>query len=189
MPANYDNVNAAWPDNPAMPTGQEALAGARKLVKLALSFGPAPPSCWEGRRHKFRGEFKLTSGNRYTWTRRGVFYVNPARHEWNVGNGWQTIVHNIAHWAGHRLYPGANPHDHRTAFIERKLAEHVVKNGWLEGKLKRPAKPKIKTDIRRERYESTLMAIARLRTKLKRTQTILRKLEKRRKYYERELAE
>src|SRR5215831_2526558 len=121
MAANYDNVNAVWPDNPAIPTGQEAIAGARKLVKLALSLGPAGTN---GINYRYgRGyAFKLTSGNRYTWTRRGVFYVNPDQDDYRF-RGWKGICHDIAHWAGRKLYPGAKPHDARTAFIERKLCE------------------------------------------------------------------
>ena len=180
MPTNYDNVNAVWPDECPIPSPQEALTGARKLVRLALSLGPEENPGW---RKKFDGEFKLTSGNRYTWTRRGVFYVNPARHEWNVGNGWQTIVHNIAHWAGRRLYPTADPHDHRTAFIERKLAEHVVKSGWLDGKLKRERKPKPEVDrvaLRATRIDQRIVAWER---KLKRAENALKKLRRQQKYY------
>jgi len=182
MAANYDNVNAVWPDDPARPTGQEALAGARKLVKLALSLGRDGTN---GINYRYgRGyEFKLTSGNRYTWTRRGVFYVNPAQHQWGVGNGWQTIVHNIAHWAGRKLYPGAKPHDHRTAFIERKLAEHVVNSGWLDGKLKREPKPKPEIDrvaLRAARVEAS---IKRWESKRKRADNALKKLRRQQRYY------
>jgi hypothetical protein len=145
MAANYDNVNAVWPDNPAIPTPQEALTGARKLARLALSLGPSnggPRYTWH---HASRMEFRLTSGNRYTWTRRGVFYVNPDQDDYRF-RGWKGICHDIAHWAGRKLYPGTKPHDHRTAFIERKLCEHVVNSGWLDGKLKRPQKPKVPID-------------------------------------------
>src|SRR5262245_28478364 len=166
MPTNYTNVNAVWPDNPAIPTPQEALTGARKLVDLALSLGPEENQVW---RKRFAGEFKLTSGNRYTWTRRGVFYVNPDQNDYRF-RGWKGIVHDIAHWAGRRLYPLAKPHDHRTAFIERKLAEHVVRSGWLDGKLKRPVKPKAPIDrkaVRAARIEARIKAWER---KLKRAE-------------------
>lgn len=184
MATNYENVNAVWPDNPAIPTGQEALRGARKLVDLALALGPEQNPGW---RKKFGGEFKLTSGNRYTWTRRGVFYVNPNRHEWSVGNGWQTIVHNIAHWAGRRLYPLADPHDHRTAFIERKLAEHVVQSGWLDGKLRREPKPPKPKPTKDEMVAAKVAGIdARIKkweAKHKRAETALKKLRRQRRYY------
>jgi hypothetical protein len=55
-------------------------------------------------------------------------------------------VHDISHWAGRRLYADYNPHDHRHAFIERKLAEHVVRSGWLDGKLKREPTQKPEID-------------------------------------------
>lgn len=182
MPANYDNVNAVWADEAPLPSPQEALAGARKLVKLALTLGPTAV-----KPHRFRGKFKLTSGNRHTWTRGGAFYVNPAKTSFGF-TGWKAIVHDIAHWAGRRLYPDAKPHDARVAFIERTLAEHVISSGWLDGKLRRPDRSKPSTgDKRQQRYLATLAAIDRWQRKQRRAQTALRKLAVRRGYYERTL--
>lgn len=177
MAANYANVNAAWPDHAPVPSAQEAIAGARRLVRLALTLGPpgTPPK-------KFRGRFEPTSGNRYTWPRRGVFYVNPDCNGRDFG-GWKGIVHGISHWAGRRLYAGAKPHDHRVAYIERVLTEHVVTNGWLEGKLRSEPKAKPPRDLKRERYERTLAAIKRWDSKRRRAETALRKLESRRRRY------
>lgn len=183
MPANYDNVNEAWPADAPLPTPQEALAGARKLVKLALTLGrDGVPA------RRFAGSFQLTSGNRHTWTRGGTFYVNPAKTSFGF-TGWKAIVHDISHWAGRRLYPKHKPHDARVAFIERTLAEHVVRSGWLEGKLRRPDKPKpAPADRQQQRYQATLAAIERWHRKQRRAQTALRKLAIRRKYYERRVA-
>jgi hypothetical protein len=184
MPANYTHVNGAWPDDCPVPTPQEALAGARRLVRLALTLGPI-----NGSRKRFGGGFVLTSGTRRCWTRRGVFYVNPDNPRYSGFRGWRGIVHDISHWAGRRLYPDAKPHDARVAFIERMLAEHVVNSGWLAGKLKRSDKPKpTKDDIRRQRYAATVAAIERWQRKERRAKNALRKLALRRKYYERELA-
>jgi len=185
--ANYANVNGAWPDTVPVPTPQEALAGARRLVRLALKLGPPNVVPW---RTKFGGKFELTSGNRFTWTRRGVFYVNPDKPEWGVGRGWQTMCHDIAHWAHRRLY-GGKPHTAQHAFIERKLAEYVVSNGWLDGKLKRPEKPTPKPstiDKQRDRLAATEASIKRWLTKERRAKTALRKLAIRKRYYERTLA-
>lgn len=183
MPANYDNVNAVWPDGHRAPTPQEALTGARKLVRLALTLGRegSPPK-------KYRGEFKLTSGNRRNWTRNGTFYVNPDNPRYYNFRGWKGIVHDISHWAGRRLYADFSPHDARVAFIERKLAEHVVHNGWLDGKLRREPKAQPPVEIRQVRYERTLKNIKTWERKAKRANNALRKLHTRRKYYERELA-
>src|SRR5262249_6761645 len=121
MATNYDNVNAVWPDYPAIPSGQEALAGARKLVRLALTLGRNHGPNAVVVRKKFRGEFKLTSGVRRCWTRNGTFYVNPNNTRHRDFGGWKGIVHDISHWTGRRLYADYNPHDHRHAFIERTL--------------------------------------------------------------------
>jgi hypothetical protein len=151
MPANYDNVNATWPEDAPVPTPQEAIAGARKLVRLAAKLGgPTSPQL------RTRFKWQATSGNRSTWPRAGVFYVNPD--EFPFG-GWKDICHGISHWAGRRLFPDAKPHDARTAFIERTLAEHVVASGWLDGKLRRQAKPKpTGIELRAHRYQATLAA-------------------------------
>lgn len=181
MPTNYDNVNAVWPDDAPVPTAQEAIAGARRLVRLASKMGgPNSP------RIRTRWKWEATSGNRFTWPRHGVFRVNPDQKPFG---GWKAIVHDISHWAGRRLFPGAKPHDPRTAFIERKLAEHVIQSGWLDGKLKRPEKPKPTTDEKKvARHKATLAAIERWERKQARARTALRKLAIRKRYYERTLA-
>jgi PIN domain nuclease of toxin-antitoxin system len=182
MPTNYQNVNAAWPADARAPTPQEAIAGARKLVRLALSLGPA-----NSPKRKFRGKFKPTSGNRRTWTRGGVFYVNPAyRHP--SFSGWKGIVHDISHWAFNRLYDRnrLGPHAPQHAYIERRLAEYVVKSGWLDGKLAR-AKAKPPTDRQQARYARTVELIAAWERKEKLAKTKLRKLKLRKKYYEKSL--
>jgi len=185
MPTNYDNVNAVWPDECPIPSPQEALTGARKLVRLALTLKREPskdPSRQVQPTPKFRGEFKLTSGNRYTYPRRGVFYVNPDQSDHRF-RGWKGIVHDISHWAGRRLYPDYDPHDHRHAFIERTLAEHVVKNGWLDGKLKRPKKPKPVIDLKAARAARIDQRITAWERKRKRAETALKKLRQQQRYY------
>jgi hypothetical protein len=185
MAANYEHVNATWPDQCPVPSGDEALAGARRLVRLALTLGPPGQPV-----RKFAGKFQLTSGNRRCWTRRGVFYVNPDNQSFGSGfAGWKGIVHDISHWAGRRLFPKHKPHDPRHAYLERQLAELVVSDGWLDGKLKRPekAKPTIE-DVKRKRYEATKAALERWERKEKRARTAIRKLELRKRYYEKQLS-
>lgn len=184
MPTNYKNVNETWPENPPVPSPQEALAGAKRLVRLALTLGPEDGAPW---RKKFGGEFKLTSGRRYTYPRRGVFYVNPNQRSFCFG-GWLSICHDIAHWAGQRLYPTAKPHDHRTAFIERKLAEHVVKSGWLDGKLKRRPKEKPPVDKVAERAARIDAGIKRWDSKRRRAENALRKLKRQQKRLQKQAA-
>jgi len=176
MAANYANVNAVWPDHAPAPSPQEALTGARKLVRLALTLGR------EGSLpQKYRGKFALTSGVRRCWTRNRTFYVNPDNTR--GFHGWKGIVHDISHWAGRRLYRDYSPHDHRHAFIERTLAEHVVRNGWLDGKLKREPKPKPEIDriaLRAARIEARIKA---WETKRRRAENALAALRKKQRYY------
>ena len=180
MAANYTNVNEVWPDDAPKPSPQEALAGARKLVKLAYSLAPEKSH----RRHWYRGKkFALTSGRRHTWPRSGVWYVNPDRN-WGF-SGWKEICHGISHAVARNIYPGANPHDPRHAFLERTLAEHVVRSGWLEGKLKRETKPKAPADRKAVRQQRVDASIKRWQSKMKRAQNALKKLQRQQRYYER----
>lgn len=168
--AKYQSVNGAWPEGTRegrdlKPTPQEALSGARRLYRKA--FGKP-----------FKGTMRLTSGNRYTYIRRGVFYVNPDQD----GGGWHEIVHGISHYASSRLHPNAPGHGAQHAFIERELIAYVVEQGWLEGKLKREAKPE--EDPIAERHARVLARIAAWESKQRRAETALRKLARQRRYYE-----
>ena len=182
MAANYENVNAAWPDECPVPSPQEALAGARRLVRLALTLGPPNSPKLKASRHKFA----LTSGNRYTWTRRGVFYVNPDKPEWGVGRGWKTMCHDISHWAHRRLY-GGKPHTSQHAFIERKLAEHVIQSGWLDGKLKREPKDQPPANLQAARATRIEGRIKAWESKKRRAEKALKKLRRQQAYYRKTL--
>ena len=184
MPANYEHVNGAWPEQVPVPSPQEALAGARRLVRLALTLGPPDGPKLRVSRYKF----KLTSGNRYSYTRNRTFMVNPDKREFGVGRGWQSMCHDISHWAHRRLF-GGKPHTAQHAFIERKLAEHVVKSGWLEGKLKRPEKLKPPVDHKAVRAARIETRIASWQRKLKRAENALKKLRRQKAYYERQAKE
>jgi hypothetical protein len=72
----------------------------------------------------------------------------------------------------------------QVTFIERTMIQHVVNSGWLEGKLRRPEKPKPSIDIKQVRYQRTLAKIKAWQTKQKRAKTALRKLERTKAYYE-----
>lgn len=101
--ATYQGVNRSWPEGTSdgrnlKPTPQEALSAARRLYRFAL-------------KKPFKGKMKLTSGNRYTWIRSGVFYVNPDYR----GGGWHELVHLISHQMAQRLYPNHPSHGGRHA--------------------------------------------------------------------------
>lgn len=181
MAERYQSVNGAWPDGTRegrdlKPTPKEALSGARRLYRIA--FG-----------RPFRGRMKLTSGRRYTYIRNGVFYVNPDQATFDeLGGGWHEIVHGISHFASARLYPKAGGHGPQHAFIERELIKAVTTKGWLEGKLKRPDKPKAEVDTKAVRRQRVLERMDAWERKRKRAETALRKLRRQQAYYERQIA-
>jgi hypothetical protein len=171
MTEQYQSVNGAWPETIPPLTAPEAVTAAKRLYRLAF-------------RRSFRGKVKVTSGRRYSYIRSGIMYVNPEGHHFK---GWRDLVHDLSHYAHARLHPGHKPHDGRGthAFIERSMIEHVVNSGWLDGKLKRPAKEKPRQDVRQVRHARILARIERWDAKRKRAETALRKLRRQRAYYER----
>ena len=168
----YVKVNAAWPSPPPPPpTPQEAIAAARRLYR---KFRGKP----------WNGKWVATSGNRYTWPRRGVYKVNPDRQE-AIGRGWQAMVHDLSHYLHTRLHPGKTAHHMTHAWLEREMISHVVTSGWLDGKLRSTAKAKAKPpvqEIRAARIEARIVAWER---KQKRAETALGKLYRQRRYYQR----
>lgn len=66
------------------------------------------------------------------------------------------------------------------------MIRYVVASGWLAGKLKPKAKPKV--ELRTKRLASVLRRISSWESKLRRARTALRKLERQRRYYEKKAA-
>ena len=158
----YHSVNRHWPEGTnegrsLKPTPQEAVAAAKRLYRFAM-------------KKPFKGTFKLTSGNRYTWIRNHVMHVNPDMRD----GGWHELVHMMSHLCAHRLFPNAKGHSHQHAHIEREMIQQVVAKGWLEGKLKRPDKPA--PDRRALKAASIEQRIKSWETKARRAATALRKL-------------
>lgn len=182
--ANYVHVNATWPDVLPVPTEQEAISGVRLLIRLAYRHAIEEGKLIPGTKPP-RLKFKITSGNRYTWPRRGVWHVNPGGHHFK---GWKDIVHDVSHWAGHKFWPNEGGHSPRHAYIERMMATHVVASGWLDGKLKRSEKVKAPTDIRADRYSRVVARIEAWERKKRRAETALKRLARQRAYYEQAMA-
>jgi len=180
-PKGYERVNLSWPEGTndgrdIIPTPQEAMSAAKRLYRFAF-------------KKPFRGKMQLTSGRRYTWIRRGVFYVNPNYMRWDKRNGgWHELVHDFSHYACNRLYPTGKGHGPQHAFLEREMVDHVVKSGWLDGKLK--SKAKAPAAVEPEDKDAAMLAgieASRKRwiSKQKRAATALRKLKTREAYYRR----
>lgn len=163
----YRRVNLTWPHHPddspiATPvlTIQEARRAARKLYRHV-------------RGSAFRGLVLETSGNRYNDIRSGNIYVNPAR-------GWKSLVHELSHSI---IFA---PHGGEHARLEMRMIKHVIKLGWLSGKLKdKVAKPV--PDKRAQKYARTLAAIQRWSAKERRAANALKKLRRSARAQERAL--
>src|ERR1051325_1388053 len=128
--ARYVRVNAEWPTELPALTAQEAISAAKRLFRF-------------GTKTTWHRSIKVTSGNRYTWVRSGVLYVNPDR-------GWRALVHDMSHLVHHRLHPHLSGHDFRHAHLERSMVALVVSKGWLEGRQRGEPKPKPKRQDKRD---------------------------------------
>src|SRR5215510_8471555 len=81
----YDaRINYQWPANMPELTDDEAIAAVKKLLRRF--------------KVKFKGSYRIGTGNRHTWPRRGVYTVNPS-------NGWRRLVHSVSHYAHRKLNP------------------------------------------------------------------------------------
>ena len=163
----YSAVNGQWPEAIPALRPDEALAAAKRLYRFAM-------------KRAYPGKWKLASGNRFTWQRSHVFYVNPNRSNAEQP-GWHDLVHMISHYCHRRLHPRSKPHDARHHFLEKEMVGYVIAQGWLDGRLHKPAP---KRDPSNERRERTLAGIARWEAKQKRAETALKKLRRRAAYYE-----
>jgi hypothetical protein len=175
----YREVNAAWPDPCPIPTPQEAIRGVKRLIRrvhrIAIDDGAAPNYLRLPKRR-----FKITSGRRITWPRKGVWYVNPNERRGGGQGGWAEIVHSVSHWAQRHYWPRENPHGPRHVWIEKELTDYAVKN-LVGGQLKRPEKAK--ADPVEMRSARVGAAIKRWEAKKRRAETALRKLRKQERYY------
>lgn len=162
MVEKYHGVNSQWPDVLPPLTGQEAISATKRLYRFAM-------------KKPFAGKFKLATGNRFTWIRRHVFYVNPRRTGASQP-GWHDLVHLISHLCHHRLHPGEDPHGRGHYWLEKDMVAYVIKSGWLDGKLRRPEKPA--PDLKVVKLTSIEARIKRWKAKQRRAATALKKLER-----------
>mgnify|MGYP003660135689 CR=1 FL=1 len=169
-----DKWTAAFAEEGASknPSEQEAIAAVKRLYRKAMG-------------RKLTMPIKITSGNRYTWPRRGVYYVNPTGNY--IWAGWKHLVHDVSHYCHRRLHRQARPHSNSQLTIERVLTDYVIDNGWLHGKLKTQAKPKPPVDKVARRAVQVDANITRWEIKLKRAQAALKKYKVKQRYYQKKL--
>jgi hypothetical protein len=164
----YARVNDTWPAEVPELTADEAVRAARKLYRFV-------------RRRKCPWKIETTSGNRYSYQRGGVLYVNPTGRWHGAAKGWQTLVHDLSHWLG-----GGHSKEH--ARLEARMVREVIGRGWLNGALKaraRPAPVAVEVDPRAAKLQGIVVRIDRWLAKKKRAERALAKLARSRRYYER----
>lgn len=159
----YVRANSVWPAEVPALTAPEAVRAARKLYRFV-------------RRRVLPIPIKVTSGNRYSYSRRGVLSVNPNGHHFG---GWKDLVHDLSHWLG-----GGHSKDH--ARLEARMVREVVRRGWLTGSLKdKPKAEKQPEDPKAKRYKAVVIRMDRWLAKKKRAERALARLARQRKRYER----
>lgn len=168
----YRLVNEAWgvkrSELPPL-SEAEAISATKRLWRVAT-----------GRRCPFK-KFTFSTGNRHSSIWRGRI---------NLENGWHGLVHSLSHSVYHQSPEGRRAegrhHEAGHAYLERRLVEYVVSHGWLDGKLKRPEKPKpVVQDVRRWRVDKL---IAKWEGRRRRAENALKKLKRKQKYYQRQAA-
>ena len=127
---------------------------------------------------KLHYDIRFGSGNRRTWTRNGVLTVNPDQ-------GWHDINHDFTHWIERRTTGEAHSDHHLQ--LEREGALMIRRRFLTEGPEPKVEKPK--RDLVAERAARVDAGIDRWEKKLKRAQTALKKLKRKKRYYERALSQ
>lgn len=158
-------------DHPIL-SGQESIAAAKKLFRHATG-------------KSFTGKIRLTSGNRYTWIRRGVMSVNPDKQE-RGARGLRALIHDMSHYCHQLKYPKDSPHSARQARLEGRLVEFALCRGFTEGALKKPPAPeKPKPDVVQQRYARMVNRRDKYAKELERSKRLLAKAQREVREYER----
>ena len=151
----YRRVNDAWPEVVPPLSAVEAVRAVKRLYRFAM-------------KRTWQGAVKIATGNRYTWIRRGVLFVNPAK-------GWKETVHLLSHYCAHQSIPDEPGHGAAHARFELRMIKEVVKRGWLSGSLGQVAVPVVR-DRRSEGLERLHTRLARWEAKQRRAATAIRKI-------------
>lgn len=160
------------PDTPM--TAGEAERFARKMYRFMVG-------------ETFAGTVYITSGKRRrTYIEGHKDVPTQVRIVVNAGQGWRTVVRELSL----HLYIIGNGTcssvEHEWA--ESKMVAEVWKRGYLDGRLQdKPKAPPTKTDVQRARYKNVLKLIKQWESKRKRANNALKKLNTKRKYYEKQL--
>lgn len=169
------SVNELWNDDRPILSPEESLAAAKKLYRHAMGVS-------------WRGKWAIVSGNRFTWPRDGIFYVNADRRRWGSERGLRDIIHLISHHCHRRLHPSDKPHSIRQLRLERRLSLFALKGRWHEGALAKADKAEIvkpKSDHVAQRYRRMIARRDKWKAELARAERLLDKAEREVRAYER----
>lgn len=167
---DYQRLRAVWP-TPTPPMQPKAGAAAARALYRTV-FGTRLP-----------GKVIVRTGRiNPRLTPAGDIVINPER-------GWQTNVHFLSHYFHSRL-SRTRPHSPEHALLELRMARQVVNSRWLSAPdtaaAPRHRKPQI--PLVQKRQQQIEASITRWERKLKRAQTALKKLQAKRRYYQRKHA-
>jgi len=90
--------------------------------------------------------------------------------------GWRRLVHDVSHYVHDFRFPNSNNHDLAQAVIEKEMADYIINQSWLEGKLKTKLKLKPTKD---EKQNTKIINLEKLikswETKEQRAKTYIKK--------------
>jgi len=159
------------------PTFKESVTIIKKLYRLILECS------WK--RYRGHVKFKETRGRRHTWIRNGIWHINTEY------TSWRNIIHSVSHWTEWLKHHVSKPHTLQQFRIEKQCVEYAYKHKWHMGTLIRETKPKVVIDkdvLMVERLTNNILKKeSKLKTTIKRTETLLKKDRKKLKYYQKKL--
>lgn len=160
----YAPVTATLPATLPPVTREEAERAARRLYRAFLKADTLGAG---GRVVKFGGKV------RRCW----ISSKQTSGHY----KGWGRLVHDVSHRVFEWRYPQLKPHHGLHARLEAEMAQYVVAQGWLDGKLRPPVKPAPDAAQKRAlKLARTEAAIERWQSKQRRAENALKKLKRRR---------
>lgn len=129
----YDDVNATWPETLPPITRSEASRACRRL---AVHF--------DGREATRGAIYRYTRTPRRCW-------ISTKPLPRGVDRGWWRLVHDVSHLVFRRQnrHTVRGGHGGWHAELERKMVEHVLANGWLDGRLKTVKAPPLTVEEKR----------------------------------------
>tara|TARA_R100001530_G_C4249451_1_gene137456 strand:- start:12 stop:614 length:603 start_codon:yes stop_codon:yes gene_type:complete len=181
-PEDYDKfINSVYKkmdkESGCEPTFKECITIIKKLYRLIIGISSS-------KYHKHM-KFKETRGRNHTWIRRGIWHINTEY------PSWRDIIHKVSHWIEYQKHDVSRPHTLQQFRIEKECVEYAYKHKWHMGTLKRETKPKVVIDknvlMIKRLTNNILKKESKLKTTIKRTETLLKKDRKKLRYYEKKL--